>query len=1043
MRAKILNASAGSGKTYQLAYKYVRDVIEDPRLYRHILAVTFTNKATEEMKTRILGEIHRLAAGEPGGYTESLCRELQLDEPSVRSRAAEAQRRILHDYSHFTVLTIDTFFQRILRAFIRELGIDLDYNVEIETSTVLGKSADALIEQITSDERLRSWMSEYVRERIEDGEKWDVRDGILSLGNEIFKESNREALAEALPKEDIGRIVRSVAAKAAAARSKMQAAGRRAMEIMARDGVSPEDFSGRSRSFAFLFRRVADGEIKEPTATARRMSVSAEGWCSPESPAARSAAELQPLLAEICDTYDNSVGLWNTAKMLHENFRSFAMLADLYAKVRELCEQENTMLLAETKHVLSQFIADNDAPFIYEKVGNRFERLMIDEFQDTSVKEWSNFLPLLRNAMAQSDRTSVFIVGDVKQSIYRWRGGDWRILGGGAQHDLKPENTQVANLSDNFRSLPRIVEFNNRIIGRVVEKSNAAMNAMLAEAAEKGAMPAAAADSLRDTLKRAYENHTQTPRKRAASDGYVRIETFAEEPPVVERIMQVLDLGFRPSDIMILVRSASDGARVAERLLEFKSRNTEERYRFDVMTQEALIIGRSPAATFVAAAMKLAADPSDAISRAVYNLHKGRQADARPTDEERDFFRAIRLLSPEEAFERIVMFEHLQDDGRSAAYLQALHEQIISFCAGRIADIPLFLQWWEEQGSARSLSVEQSDSTIEIMTIHKAKGLEKRVVMIPYCNWLTEPRSSASRPNIVWAEARRGEAAQLGRFPVRYTGGMGASAFSEEYYRETVFSCVDNINLLYVALTRAAEALYIFIPQAVQRGRIGGPVLEAAEADDALRSSTLPDGGRCYEYGEPAAPAGRETDEKRAVGVKLAGYPTSAADMRLRLPSQRYFEQTDENRLSPRDYGILMHRAFEESATAGEVRQRVERMRTDGVISEAEGRSLSAMIDRALENPITGEWFDGKWETVRNEAEIIVPGSHSARRPDRVMVRGDRAVVVDYKFGEKDPARYRRQIAEYMRLLRGMGYTRVEGYLWYVKLGRTERVEPE
>ena len=207
MRAKILNASAGSGKTYQLAYKFVRDVVGRPDLYRHILAVTFTNKATEEMKSRILKEIHALASGAGSAYLDSLCRELRLDEQTVRKRAAEARSRILHDYSRFTVLTIDTFFQRILRAFIKELGLDLNYNVEIETASVLSKSADSLIARITDDPALGQWLTAFVQERIDEGRKWDVRDGILSLAGELFKERNKATLAQARPKEELGEIV--------------------------------------------------------------------------------------------------------------------------------------------------------------------------------------------------------------------------------------------------------------------------------------------------------------------------------------------------------------------------------------------------------------------------------------------------------------------------------------------------------------------------------------------------------------------------------------------------------------------------------------------------------------------------------------------------------------------------------------------------------------------------------------------------------------------------------------------------------------------
>ena len=407
MRARILNASAGSGKTYQLAYKYVRDVVEQPTLYRHILAVTFTNKATEEMKSRILSEIHTLASGGKSGYLASLCTELSLDERTVRTRAREARTRILHDYSRFTILTIDTFFQRILRAFIQELGLDLNYNVEIETASVLSKSADALVEQIRIDEELQRWLTAFVQERIEDGKRWDVREGILALGNEIFKESNRETLSAERSKAELDRIVGKATGRAKAGKKEFQELGVRAMNLMNTAGVTTADFTGKSRSFAGYFAAAAAGEIKAPTATVRKMSATTEGWCAKDSPALPLVAELQPLLAELCARYDRSIRFWNTTDLLRENYRSFALLQDLYGKVRQMCSDENVMMLSETKNILSEFIRHNDAPFIYEKVGNRYDRFMIDEFQDTSTREWENFLPLLGNAMAQSEQTSV------------------------------------------------------------------------------------------------------------------------------------------------------------------------------------------------------------------------------------------------------------------------------------------------------------------------------------------------------------------------------------------------------------------------------------------------------------------------------------------------------------------------------------------------------------------------------------------------------------------------------------------------------------
>ena len=1048
MRAKILNASAGSGKTYQLAYKYVRDVIGQPGLYRHILAVTFTNKATEEMKSRILKEIHALASGAASPYLDDLCRELSLDERSVRKRAAEVRSKILHDYSRFTVLTIDTFFQRILRAFIKELGIDLNYNVEIETASVLTKSADTLIEQITTDRDLQRWLTDFVQERIDEGKKWDIRDGILTLGGELFKEKNKDALSAARPREELARIVGEATAHAAATKKRMQDAAAEAVRIIGDAGASVADFPYKGSGFAAYFYAVAGGSFERYGSRAEAACTRDEAWGKPGSTAQGLRSRLQPLLREMCGLYDENVRAWNTCDLLRENYRSFALLSDLYAKVQQMCDQENMMLLSETKYILSEFIGHNDAPFIYEKVGNRFEHFMIDEFQDTSVKEWENFLPLLQNAMAQSEATSVLIVGDIKQSIYRWRGGDWKILHGKAQQALGAGDTEVEVLRENWRSLPAVVAFNNRIIERIVAADNRALNETLAKASEEGSVDPAEAAALRDTLADAYRGHAQTPRRKAEHPGYVSVETFAERPPVVERICALIDKGFRPCDIMILVRGATDGAKVAAELLDFKRRNEEPRYRFDVMTQEALIVGNAPVSSFIASALRLSLNPDDSLSRAVYNHYLGRPFDRALSDGERTFFRSIRLLSPEEAFERIVMEHALEGDRRQTAYLQAIHEQIIAFCSTKIADIALFLRWWDETGQNRSLSVDESATTVEITTIHKAKGLEKRAVIVPYCSWALDPKSSGMVQNIVWAEAGGGGTGEIGRFPVRYKRTMAESDFSAEYYRELVYAHVDNVNLLYVALTRAAESLHLFIPQ--KGGRtVGGLLLQSirTEGGKALLDSaegryTADEAGEHFAFGEFTGPVAGGAKRSETEHLILETYPTARADLRLRLPSQRYFEDGAEVELSPRNFGILMHRAFEQADDEAQIRDAVRRMQAEGTLSEADAAILRRMIDRALERPEVREWFGGGWRQVRNESEIIIPGSSSTRRPDRVMIGDGRVVAVDYKFGERDAERYRRQMREYLRLLGEMGYTGVEGYLWYVKLGTIEKVEP-
>ncbi|MFI3282520.1 MAG: UvrD-helicase domain-containing protein [Rikenellaceae bacterium] len=1054
MRAQIFNASAGSGKTYRLAYKYVRDVINEPLQYRHILAVTFTNKATEEMKSRILREIDTLASGSMSPYMDELCTELQLSQEIIRHRAKKARGYILHDYSRFTVLTIDTFFQRILRGFIQELGLDLNYNIEIESSSILDQSADSLIEQITTDDDLRQWLLEFIQERVDDGKRWDIHDGILSLSRELLCEANRDTLSKSLSKTKIKDIVSSAVERSKKSKEEYASLGKRALEIISNAGCTPSDFAGKSRSFAYHFERVAKGETKAPTQTIRNMSETTTGWCAKGSPAVSIVGVLQPILSELVGWYDRDIKLWNTANLVRENYRSFALLNDLYQRVKAICDQQGMMLLSETKLILSEFIKGNDAPFIYEKTGNRYERFMIDEFQDTSHKEWQNFLPLLQNSMSQSEDSTVLIVGDIKQSIYRWRGGDWRILHSEALDALGRESTEVITLQDNFRSLPLVVEFNNSIIEEVVESENNHLNGLIEEAKSRGITQQCYIE-LKDMLRDAYDCHAQNPRKKNEAQGFVQVSTYTHTPPLIETIQEVLDRGFSPSDIMILNRSNTDGVKVANMLLEFKEQNEDPRYRFDIMTQEALIVGNSPVSCFIVANMKLALNEGDMTQLAIYNHFLGSNHFDQPLDEEAlEMLRVMRLKSLEEVFEQIVMYHHLDQNKDNIAYLQAIHEQLISYSATRIGDIALFVKWWEEQGFKKSLSVERSESAIEITTIHKAKGLEKRVVIIPYCNWSLNPKSSGDVANIVWAEGDE-EVEELGRFPVRFKSAMGESRFSQEYYREMVYSHIDNVNLLYVALTRAVESLYIFVPHSYEKSKtiepkytkIGDVLLAPLDSGGdevtigASLQGVITDYGesKTITFGEPSPPITKGEGDQ---GVKLHimdRYPTSKCDLRLRLPSARYTEDS-EGVVDPRHIGILMHKTFEEATSREDIFERLDVMRLNGHISSSEYNTLTEGIEKVLNDPLVEGWFSGEWDDVRNENDIIMVQTSEVRRPDRVMIRGDRAVVVDYKFGEGRPSSHQRQVRGYMKLLLEMGYNSVEGYVWYIKSGDIVRV---
>ena len=1048
-RAKILSASAGSGKTYQLAYKYVRDVVERPELYRAILAVTFTNKATEEMKSRILREIHILAAGERSNYLDKLCAELEMPEHAVRKQALRARTLILHDYSRFSVLTIDKFFQRIIRAFIKELGIDLNYNIELDHSSLLSRSADRLVEKIADDADLKRWMLEFVEERINDGVRWDMRGDLRSLGNEIFKERSRERTKLRKSKEELGKIVANIVADAERAKNYIKSLGQRSVDIIAEHGLSADMFAGKSRSFVFRFYKYAEGDLSAPTATMLKAADDIDAWYAKDASAnVRDAAvELQPILQELCNAFPDVEKRVNTAKLLRGNYRSFALLADLSEQVDKICDEENIMVLGETKHILSTFVDGSNAPFIYEKVGNRFERFMIDEFQDTSVREWQNMLPLLQNAMAESEACSVFIVGDVKQSIYRWRGGDWRLLQDVAIGDLGRDSVHVDRLEQNFRSLEKVVDFNRNLIDSVVATDNQHINNIVDNALNSKHIDKTLHASLHDIVSTAYDKHKQVLGKKYDDEGYAEItffDTTLDDSPFIEVIEDAINRGYRYRDILILVRGKSDGRKVAERLFAYKE---QSKRGFNVLTSDSLTIENSNITQFIISLFRLAVDPTNDIERGVYNRFLGNSLEHKFDDKECEFLSHIAHLSPMEAFEAVVVEYKLYERNGQVAYLQAMHEGIVSLSTSRISDIQHYLDWWEEKGKNETLSVEMTDDTIEISTIHKAKGLERDVVIIPYCKWDTAPR--AALQSVVWSKATAGDAAEIGEFPVVYGKDMQNSAFTPDYYTELVMSHVDAVNLLYVAVTRASKELYVIVPTKLNtKSKSSDSINDIVPLLTVAANTYFPDAEVCsdvdgvhrkiHRHGTKLNIKEREA-KSGADSVVLDDYTSHLPDVKIHYPSRRFADEGISFGSASQRLGIRLHRVFEGAVTFDDLERNITRMENDALISTAEACELRDNISRFMANEVVCEWFTKAWDDVKCEAQIFT--SDEIRRPDRVMISGRRAVVIDYKFGDKTNARYLEQVEQYMKLLNEMNlYDEIEGYVWYINLGEIDKV---
>ena len=631
----VYRASAGAGKTHKLTGEYLTLLFTGPGAFRRILAVTFTNKATDEMKTRIVDELYNLASGRKSDYVELLKSTYSLTEVQVRKQAAKILIDILHDYSAFNISTIDRFFQQTMRAFTREIGLQGGYGIEMDQELVLTTAIDNLLSDLEKPESkdLLGWLLRFAEDKIESGGEWNLRKDIMALSREVFKESYK-AFSEAVGrdiedkkaledyKNELYGIIRSVEATA-------KELGERGLAILNKYGLKVTDFKGGSRSPLTLLDRLVQGEMKEPSATFIGLADNLDGYFTKTvSLGTRQiigcAFEdgLNDCIKGIISLFGNLTA-YNTAREIVRYYYTLGILTDVSRQIAAYREEKNVMLIADTTELLSKVIEGSDAPFIYEKTGTHVDHYMIDEFQDTSGMQWNNFRPLIEESLAHSRDN--LIVGDVKQSIYRFRNSDWKLLDEQVQADFSPEEIHEETLKDNWRSCRNIVEFNNALFTTLPGVLQAVYNEALSVSSLSEEQRAAFFTKIMSAYDKSFQ---QVPPPFMQKDGHVRIEFLSGDnekdwkeealgrlPGVLEKLQ---DNGYALKDIAILVRTNQEGAQVADILLAYKEEHPSNRYNYDIISDEALFVSGSTAVRFFVALPEEPRRPDERADRFIF-----------------------------------------------------------------------------------------------------------------------------------------------------------------------------------------------------------------------------------------------------------------------------------------------------------------------------------------------------------------------------------------------------------------------------------------
>ena len=1069
----IYRASAGAGKTHKLTGEYLTLLFSAPGAFRRILAVTFTNKATDEMKSRIVAELHNLASGAPSDYLPALMQRYELPEARLRKQAHQILIALLHDYSAFNISTIDRFFQQITRAFSREIGLQGGYNIELDTNLVLNEAVDELMNDLAKPEHkeLLGWLISFAEDRIEEGKGWDFRQEILSLAGELFKESYKAFYrAQACPsdnKQNLSRYKKDLYKVIQSKENQAKRIGEEAMRLMKQHGLEPTDFAGGSRSPLLLFQVWAKGELKAPSDTFRGLADQPEAYSTKKASAdlkeqiSKAVADgLNDCVKQAIDLYEGMTDYF-TAKEIVRDYYTLGILTDVAQQINAYREKNNVMLIADTTELISKVIEGSDTSFIYEKTGTQVDHYMIDEFQDTSGMQWDNFRPLVGESMAQG--LDNLIVGDVKQSIYRFRNSDWTLLDQQVRQDFNSDEVAEETLKDNWRSCHHVVAFNNALFTIAPMLLQQHYN----ESLESSSLSQEEQMRFNLQLMRAYDkSYQRIPPRFAQQAGHVRIdfledseESDWEEQALAqlpETLQQLQAHGYALRDIAILVRKKKEASQVAKTLLTYKEEHPESPYRYDILSDEALYISSSPTVRFFIAVFRFLCNPRDkALRRLAVYSYRVMCGTFSTADSDQEQWASQLLGYARHALYELTeaLFRLVADliSPSEQAFAQAFLDKVAEFTQKERADLNEFLKWWDESGCQQTIAAPEGQNAVRILTIHKSKGLGFKAVVLPFCGWELDHKWHAPT---LWCEPKEAPFNQLPLVPIRYGKGLSITHFATDYFQERLNAYMDNLNTLYVGLTRAKEELVLFAPKskAASKGKkeetlssIGDLLwrslqLTVAHTREGEALESLPahfdlEVGR-FEWGDWWTTT-QKHNEQTVEEIPMERIVSISPDERLhlRLHGKSYF--FDNTR---RKHGTLMHEVLSRIRTVDDIRQAVEGYRMEGVINHEESTLLVDKLSRLLDTPEATEWYDGRYR-VLNEVEILF-GSGLAKRPDRVMLRGNEVVVIDYKFGQRKLKAHQAQVREYLRLIREMGYKTVSGYIWYVELGKIETVKP-
>ena len=1057
---EIMKASAGSGKTYRLARKYISLLLQskDRYAYRHILAVTFTNKATDEMKGRILKELHVLATSpQESDYHDHFVPAYFPSDSDLQKKAETVLSDMLHDYSAFAVSTIDRFFQQTLKAFSREIGQFASYQVELDKDSLVAESVDRILDSLTEeDSGLLSWLTDNVLEQIEQGGRYSMDANLLEMAKRLKSAQRQEVMEKSgvgadkeYPKEkllEIREICRRIVSDF---RTAVKDSARAALAIIEQAGVNPAESNRGFMKKLYQYSELEDGDaIEALPETFISKALDHEQWF-----AKTKAAKLKPLvypfleapLEDFCALFDKEFKVYNTAQILDGQLYGLGVAGELDKAFKELMKEKNVLCIDDSNTILRDIIDGSDAPFVYEKLGVRYEHFLLDEFQDTAGVQWSNFSPLLHESESKGGES--LIVGDVKQSIYRWRGSDWKLLNDIVPDEFEGHKEEV--LDTNYRSLANVVNFNNLFF-----KSAAAILDRMNGFEKDGPMSVI------------YSDVRQMTGKKSSAKGSVSLTFCPKEDElkkVLEAVHEAQANGASLSEIAVLVRSNAIGEDVSMYLIDND---------IPVITDDSLRVKSSITVRRLVSLMSFADNPQDTVN--------GYLAES------------LDIALPRECGSLVDMVEALfrelktkDADGLwkgEALHIQSFMDHVQEYVSMNGNSLRGFLKYWD--GENPSICSPSSGESVRVMTIHKSKGLDFPYVIIPFAENINLYKAGS-----YWCvpelEGTPLDGVADGVYDVTLSKASEDTLFAEDYRKENFLQQVDNINTIYVAMTRAALGMHIIAKtpsakclKAVEAGdttqfadfsqmlywfasaSCGGdvPGNEELLPPFTVARTAAEDGAERFDAGEMVC-----FGEHRKHGNETATFDISGHDelpsialnpqpgdsdedvrergrLKFTADALDFFSKDGETGVSAsnRIKGVVLHDILAHVNVPEDLEGAVRQAVQAGELTGSEADEAYGLLSERIAAAADRGWFPSDADRILNEASLIDTDGQICR-PDRVVIADGKVIIIDYKFGEHHRI-YERQLKKYAGIWSRLGYEDVTSYLWYVHTDEVVKV---